>query len=381
MLILASASDKLQINTSGACQLDTHVSWMDNVVGAVNPGRTNTANITAAGTTDICAGPAAGNFRNIKTVHIRNRGGPVGLILRHTDGTTVVELYRVNLATDQTLSYIDETGFFSSQPPRPLGGSFIHGLMGATQASRTKVDFSYFEGTLRSPADGSLLFVQNVSFTIDIAVQGANGRDQAAALGDVGIHFYTIAGSAVATAGIASQTPPSSGGPTLPAGYTHWAYVTTVRKDSGLICLAHFEGSKVQFDPQVIMLSGGNVSNAAAAPLTPISFGQFVPLIGTNILLEAEATLALLNAGGGAVAAELMLGPSAGGFVSRRIRVDVPDIPGAATPYVNTNSASPTIPNINVTYYYAWHPLVNGGNIHSYSANIWAAGYEVPNGD
>ncbi len=381
MLILQS-TDKLQVVTTGATSLDVHVSWMDNVAGAVNPGRTNTPTITTGTTTDVCGSPAAGVFRNIKTVHIRNKAGPVGVTLRHTDGVNAVELYRVNLGTDQTMSYIDEVGFYASQPPRPLGGSFIHGLMGATQASRTKIDLSYFEGTLRSPTDGSLMFVTNQSFTVDINLAGpaVNGRDQAAAFPDVGLHFYAIAGNAVGSGGIASLTPPSSGGPTLPAGFTHWAYITTLRKDSGLIVIVHVEGSKVQFDPQVGMVLGGNANTIAPNPNTAISFGAFVPLIGTNILLEVEASLAI-NVGGGAAAAQLMLGPSAGGFVSRRIRVDVADIPGAAGPIVNTNSASPTIPNINSTYYYAWSPMINGGAIQSYSANIWCAGYEVPNGD
>jgi len=114
MLILASTSDKLQVLTGSAGNINVHVSWMDNVSGAVGPGRTNTG-IAIAGTTDIVAPPASGVYRNIKTVHIRNAGGAANdVIVRHTDGTVIVELYRITLVSGATLSYIDEVGFFVS---------------------------------------------------------------------------------------------------------------------------------------------------------------------------------------------------------------------------------------------------------------------------
>jgi len=119
MLILASASDLIQLQVASAGQIDVHASWMDNVSGAVGPGRTNTPEITTSGTTTIVAAPAAGNQRNIKTLHIRNRGAAANQVtVFHTDGTTPVQLQSVSLLSGYTLQYIDEIGFLP-----PLAGN------------------------------------------------------------------------------------------------------------------------------------------------------------------------------------------------------------------------------------------------------------------
>jgi len=112
MLILASANDKLQVNAGSAGSIDVHASWMDNVSGAVGPGRTNTPTITSATTVDVVSSPTAGTQRNVKTLHIRNRGAASNQItVYHTDGTVAVALHSVTLLSGSTLEYIDEVGF------------------------------------------------------------------------------------------------------------------------------------------------------------------------------------------------------------------------------------------------------------------------------
>lgn len=112
MLILASTTDKLRLFTTAAGAIDVHVSWLDNVAGAVQPGRTNTPSITTSTTTDIVGSPASGVFRNIKTVHVHNKGTTSNTVaVLHSDGATSVELHRATLAPKETLSYIDEVGF------------------------------------------------------------------------------------------------------------------------------------------------------------------------------------------------------------------------------------------------------------------------------
>jgi hypothetical protein len=112
MLILASATDLIQVMTGSAGQIDVHASWMDNVSGAVGPGRTNTPSITTAATTTVLGSPAAGTQRNLKTLHIRNRGAnPNDITVFHTDGTTPVSLQKVTLLAGATLQYVDEVGF------------------------------------------------------------------------------------------------------------------------------------------------------------------------------------------------------------------------------------------------------------------------------
>src|SRR4051812_14483913 len=112
MLLLASNNDRLQIITGSAGTVDVHASWMDNVSGAVAPGRTNTANINTAALTTVVPPPAASVQRNIKTLHIRNRGtAPNVITVVHTDGTTAVELHKGSLLPNASLQYIDEIGF------------------------------------------------------------------------------------------------------------------------------------------------------------------------------------------------------------------------------------------------------------------------------
>jgi len=120
MLILASTADLLQVVVGSPGQIDVHASWMDNVAGAVGPSRTNTPTITTgASTTTVVGAPASGAQRNMKTLHVRNRGASPNVItVQHTDGTTVVPLINLSLQPGFTLQYIDEVGFLP-----PLAGT------------------------------------------------------------------------------------------------------------------------------------------------------------------------------------------------------------------------------------------------------------------
>lgn len=112
MLLLTSTSDKLQVVTGAAVTVDVHASWVDYTTTAVTPGRTNSA-ISTATTTDVVAAPAASTYRNVKTLHIRNKHATssVDVTVRHTDGTTAVDLRSITLLAGQTLSYVEGAGF------------------------------------------------------------------------------------------------------------------------------------------------------------------------------------------------------------------------------------------------------------------------------
>ncbi len=118
MILLTSTTDKLSVVSGSAVTVDVHASWVDYTTSAVTPGRTNTA-ITTAATTDIVAAPAASTYRNVKTLHIRNKHATsTNLItVRHTDGTTIVELFSYSLLAGQVLSYIEGVGFSVSAVP------------------------------------------------------------------------------------------------------------------------------------------------------------------------------------------------------------------------------------------------------------------------
>lgn len=112
MILLTSTSDLLQVITGSAGNIDVHASWMDNASGTITPGRTNSAIDTAA-TTDIVASPASSTQRNVKTLNIRNAHASNSntVTVQHTDGTTVVELFKVALSTGEAITYVDGVGW------------------------------------------------------------------------------------------------------------------------------------------------------------------------------------------------------------------------------------------------------------------------------
>lgn len=110
MIILAS-TDSLQVATSSIEPIDVHVSWLDNSSGAVSVGRKNTS-ITSAMTTTVGPSPSAEVQRNVRTLHIRNKGSADNVVtVIHFDGAVSVELYSETLAPDSQFQYNDGNGF------------------------------------------------------------------------------------------------------------------------------------------------------------------------------------------------------------------------------------------------------------------------------
>lgn len=112
MLLLTSTSDKIQAVTDSTANVDFHASWGDNNNGAITPGRTNSAS-SSVQTLDIVAAPAASIQRNIKTLSIRNRHASTActVTIRHTDGTTTVDLFKVSLLAGEKVEYSTENGW------------------------------------------------------------------------------------------------------------------------------------------------------------------------------------------------------------------------------------------------------------------------------
>lgn len=124
MLLLTSASDKIQIITSSAADLSVHASYADHTTTAFTPGRQNTA-IASAATTDVVSPPDSGQ-RQIKTLTVRNKHAATSntVTVQHTDGTTDIELMKVTLRAGECLQFVDGEGFtvFDSNGSRKIGG-------------------------------------------------------------------------------------------------------------------------------------------------------------------------------------------------------------------------------------------------------------------
>jgi len=105
MLLLTSASDLVRVITGSASDIEVHASWVDNLSGAITPGRTNTASITTATTTTVVASPASSTQRNVKLLSVRNNHASVATLVTvdHTDGTNAETLIKVLLLPGETL--------------------------------------------------------------------------------------------------------------------------------------------------------------------------------------------------------------------------------------------------------------------------------------
>jgi hypothetical protein len=118
VLILASTSDKVQVVTAQAVNVDVHASWMDYdssvspATDRVTPGRKN-SKISTATTTDVVTSPGSATIvRNVKTITIANihASSSVGVTLQHTDGTNVILIENVTLLAGERMSWREGVG-------------------------------------------------------------------------------------------------------------------------------------------------------------------------------------------------------------------------------------------------------------------------------
>ncbi len=112
MLLLTSTTDKVQVVTGSAVNVDVHASWIDYASsGTVTPGRLNTK-ISTATTADVVTSPAASTYRNVKAVHIANIHATSSVLVtfQHTDGTNVIQLESLTLQAGERMSYREGIG-------------------------------------------------------------------------------------------------------------------------------------------------------------------------------------------------------------------------------------------------------------------------------
>jgi hypothetical protein len=164
----------------------------------------------------------------------------------------------------------------------------VRGLAGANNAGtpNTQFDFKADAVAFRNPTTGATAVVANVTtITNNVLTAGpaANGRDQAGAFSASSwVHFYFIYnGSTVATLSSASAPPT---GPTLPAGYTSWAYIGALYfNGSSVLANGFFRGSWFRYKTPVVIVSGGTQTLRTAVSLTavvPPNALQLQPRVG-----------------------------------------------------------------------------------------------------
>lgn len=160
MLNLTASTHRIRVTTGAAATIDVHASYADLSGGTVTLGQTDTA-IVSATTTDVVAGPSS-DYRNIKTLFIRNKGSvPSTVTVKHYNGTADFEIYSTFLGAGGQIQYSEGNGFFSSNTSIRGGvhgaatygsGSFVLPATNATALTTIAMAANRFEAIPFIPA-------------------------------------------------------------------------------------------------------------------------------------------------------------------------------------------------------------------------------------
>jgi hypothetical protein len=237
----------------------------------------------------------------------------------------------------------------------------------STPNTQFDLDADYI--TLRNPTTGHCFTIANpgaaITNNISTAGPAANGRDQAGAFSNSSwVHFYWI-WNGTTLASLSSATAPPTG-PTLPSGYTHWAYAGAVYLGSGgTLTYTYIRGAVAYYRTLQSALSSGGATSE-----TTISLAALVPPNATNIHLFINARITA--SGGGVGGSNLMLRLVSGVGLIAQYSVDA-IVAGQG----GNQGGGLLIPNVSQLYY-LWQDY--NANISARAATIYVAGYEVPNG-
>jgi hypothetical protein len=268
-----------------------------------------------------------------------------------------------------TTGYIDPTNN-SWTPAKAVTGYRVVGCNCANNSTTPNTQFD-LDADLIVLADSNgythAIYDPGAAITNNISTAGpaANGRDQAGAFSNSSwVHFYWI-WNGTTLASLSSATAPPTG-PTLPSGYTHWAYAGAVYLDSGGALKSVFiKGAWVYYNPQVVVLNSGSVNTTESS----FTIGAAVPPNTQSYLLNTDMQ-GIASAGGNVIS-------------TFRLRVvsGVNYTPIALLRATANNSYSSLamheLPFVSATVYYIFD---NNTNISSNLVSIGLLGYQIPNG-
>jgi hypothetical protein len=222
----------------------------------------------------------------------------------------------------------------------------------------TKYDLTCSDIGFWEPSSGNAYFKRAVStLTVDTGVSGpaANGRDQSGAFSaNSWLYFYAIYNPGSDTvAGIVSASTPSSG-PTLPSGYTAWAYFGAVRfNGSSQLLVVRMLGNWRYYESEQNVVSAGTATTE-----TTVSVSSLVPSTASGFMLGGAITQ---QSNSEVVRLRFISGSNARTVYSF-----------AASGETNQSGwGNVILPNISQQFYYLWGSAVTA---RSFDANVY--GYE-----
>jgi hypothetical protein len=242
----------------------------------------------------------------------------------------------------------------------------VRGLVGANNATtpNTKFDLAADAVTLKSVnGTPSRTAFGTGAITNDVGLAGpaANGRDQAGAFSASSwIHFYFIwNGTTLAT--LSSAVAPATG-PTMPTGYTHWAYIGAVYfNGSSQLASGRMKGAWFEYLGRQSVLSAGSATTETAISLTAVVPPNAGRIEFTHRSQYADTSVTVCG-----VDFRLVSGTTFKEFPIT-----------AAVSGIGFYSANEFIaPNIGQSLIYIWAPAI--GTVRS--ATVYVNGYSMPNG-
>jgi hypothetical protein len=205
VLLLASTTDKLQVVTGQAAQVDVRADWADYTApSTVTPGRTNTASIATATTTDVVASPASSVIRNVKACSIRNRHATTAcdVTVKHTDGTNALEIIKATLAAGEALIYQEGAGWLMYDNAGNLKQTQLQGVYLQPTTAEQSTSQRVLQSELPHVAPGTFVLISGTQYFVYV---GRIVRDTTIKF--VEFHVTTVgAGAQTAEVGLFSST-------------------------------------------------------------------------------------------------------------------------------------------------------------------------------
>lgn len=166
------------------------------------------------------------------------------------------------------------------------GQTSVRGLRGTNNAGTplTQYDISWDQVSVQDAGGYVVNLGPQGPYTLNISAAGpvVNGRDQAGAFAASSqMHVFAIYNPATGVKGVIASTAGTlQGGPTLPAGFTHWAYLTTLMLDgASQFYVTYLRGSRVYYQSEKDVAGAFNatvrttLSTSAYLPGVASSFG------------------------------------------------------------------------------------------------------------
>lgn len=166
------------------------------------------------------------------------------------------QTYRAKNAVSSTADPAnDPTNWAPLTATPPIGVTTVRGFRAYNGVNENSLKMSAVSVSLKNASNEIVVRNGTGNLTCGLGTFGAAGRDQSSAFPSGSeVHFYFIwNGSTLST--LSSLKGPDES-PILPAGYTHWAYATSLRMSTTMIPLVTCRGNKVFHDISSMTLSG-----------------------------------------------------------------------------------------------------------------------------